>query len=59
MISRLGEQVDAVFPAHAGVSLTLALRTDRALRFPRTRGGEPGLGAMLRRCHPFSPHTRG
>ena len=51
--------LDAVFPAHAGVSPEEQGRIARRDCFPRTRGGEPITGTFYQDYSMFSPHTRG
>ena len=48
-----------VFPAHAGMSLELALGEWDTGSFPRTRGDEPKGTTLSFINLKFSPHTRG
>ena len=49
----------SLFPAHAGVILTLGQFNTGVFAFPRTRGGDPTGVSMLQARFIFSPHTRG
>ena len=48
-----------VFPAHAGMSLTIKDEDAIARSFPRTRGDEPAGCLSVDDIYKFSPHTRG
>ena len=48
-----------VFPAHAGMSLSLASSATNWARFPRSRGDEPPHHPALTHRRTFSPLTRG
>ena len=48
-----------VFPAHAGMSLTLTDGENGTVSFPRSRGDEPYSGKELAAGLKFSPLTRG
>ena len=49
----------ALFPAYAGVTLSVTTSTRRTETFPRTRGGDPNLIMVDRKKLNFSLHTRG
>ena len=49
----------SLFPAHAGVILWYWVIQVLISTFPRTRGGDPTLGAIQQGIFNFSPHTRG
>ena len=48
-----------LFPAHAGVILTLFSIRCYVSTFPRTRGGDPKAERLAHCASCFSPHTRG
>lgn len=50
---------EQLFPAHAGVILSIQRLQAESHSFPRTRGGDPveGSGGII--VEGFSPHTRG
>ena len=53
------DQMQKLFPAHAGVILADVLRLRYPLPFPRTRGGDPLNDMLALIAKAFSPHTRG
>ena len=48
-----------VFPAHAGMFLTIAVAIFKIICFPRARGDVPHLELFIVRHFQFSPRTRG
>ena len=53
------ENLEILFPAHAGVILKFRLAAQYQLAFPRTRGGDPSILWLDLFFANFSPHTRG
>ena len=49
----------SLFPAHAGVILSLHDEYITPPAFPRTRGGDPLPALITSAAGLFSPHTRG
>ena len=56
VLSRL---IKRLFPAHAGVILPIEAKNLTIDAIPRTRGGDPKLGADGKPIYSYSPHTRG
>ena len=48
-----------LFPAHAGVILTLEPLMGNSRTIPRTRGGDPNIIMRIDVLVIYSPHTRG
>ena len=48
-----------VFPACAGVILSVGLKKAELTGFPRMRGGDPALRLKFYSFQKFSPHARG
>ena len=48
-----------VFPASAGVILTLKIKISPTMGFPRIRGGDPQPPPRQTQQEQFSPHPRG
>ena len=53
------ETESAVFPAHAGMSLSMSLEQAKRACFPRSRGDEPANPIIIGKADEFSPLTRG
>ena len=51
--------IEFVFPAHAGMSPMFCKARGLANSFPRTRGDEPLAVQLVIPTMQFSPHTRG
>ena len=49
----------SLFPAYAGVILSLSEEPVFGVSFPRIRGGDPTDGGSDKYVKAFSPHTRG
>ena len=48
-----------VFPAPAGVILSVVLTLTHTVSFPRTCGGDPAMQTDAIKMESFSPHLRG
>ena len=49
----------SLFPAYAGVILSLRAESSPSSSFPRIRGGDPWEALLSDLMDAFSPHTRG
>ena len=49
----------SLFPAYAGVILSLGFLQFKLSTFPRIRGGDPNFVRVKSTADNFSPHTRG
>ena len=52
-------EIAQLFPACAGVILSLLCRVMELKPFPRMRGGDPDTGHTMTITECFSPHARG
>ena len=50
---------EQLFPAYAGVILSIVTSRISPSTFPRPRGGDPDIAKALQLDDPFSPPTRG